>query len=154
MQINRTIGRGPADSLFFECLYGLAANIRLPDAAQQYIKADSLFFDGFYHCTIVNIFNQHGLAYDTLCGVYPNGIASISTPEHHTSLIAYPDGFTIVPAQSGEIMTIDLYDISGRKLASYGNVTSEIKPELPDGIYIIDVSSGGMHQGFKWALVK
>ena len=154
MQIWWDIGRGPADSLFFETLYGLAGNISLPNAAQQYIKADSVLFGGKYHCTIVSDFNQHGLASDSSCGVYPLGESSIVSQHSLIKFTAYPDGFRATTTQADVPLNIDLYDITGQRLASYVNVTAEIKPELPNGIYIIDVSSGGTHQAFKWALVK
>ena len=154
MQIWWAIGRGPADSLFFQTLYGLGGNIHLTDAAQQYIKADSILFDGRYHCIITGIFNQHGLAYDSTCGgEWPLGLVNIVNQPSLFRFTAYPDGF-IAAASSNMPVDIDLYDISGRRLASYQNVTTEIKPDLPDGIYIVDVSSASRHQAFKWALVK
>ena len=154
MQIWWAIGRGPADSLFFQTLYGLGGNIHLTDAAQQYIKADSILFDGRYHCTITGIFNQHGLAYDSTCsGEWPLGVANVPAQPSLFRFNAYPDGFTALSASNMPV-DIALYDISGRILASYTDVTTEIKPNLPDGIYIVDVSTGGLHQAFKWALVK
>lgn len=154
MQIWWAIGRGPADSLFFQCLYGLGGNIRLTDAAQHYIAGDSLLFNGKYHCIITDIFNQHGLAYDNTCsGEFPLGVADVTDHPGLFRFTAYPDGF-MAAAQSNMPVDIDLYDMSGRKLVSYQNVSAEIKPDLPDGIYIVDVSIAGSHQGFKWALVR
>ena len=154
MQIWWDIGRGPADSLFFQMLYGLGGNITLPDAAQQYILADSLLFNGQYHCTIVSAFRDHGLASDPACGVYPLAVAEIVSRNEFVKFTAYPDGFKAVAAEPNTPLNIDLYDIAGRHLASYVNTDTEIKPELPDGIYIVNVSSAGAHQAFKWALVK
>ena len=154
MQIWWAIGRGPADSLLFQTLYGLGGNIHLTDAAQQYIKADSILFDGRYHCIITGIFNQHGLAYDSTCGgEWPLGLVNIESQPSPFRFTSYPDGF-VASASSNMPLAIDLYDISGRRLASYQNVTTEIKPDLPEGIYIADVSSEGIHQAFKWALMK
>ena len=154
MQIWFAIGRGPADSLFFQTLYGLGGNITLPDAAQQYIKADSLLFNGKYHCTITDIFNQHGLAYDSTCsGEYPLGTADISPSQNYIRLLTYPDGFKAVTPSSVPA-DIALYDISGRQLASYQNVTTEIKPDLPAGVYIVRVSAQGYQLGFKWVNLK
>jgi hypothetical protein len=155
MQIWFAIGRGPADSLFFQTLYGLGGNIVLPDAAQQYIKADSLLFNGKYHCTITDIFYQHGLAHDSSCsGEYPLGLNQVNTISQPFTLVTYPDGFKAVASQYNVPVDIILYDISGRQLASYQNTGTEIKPDLPTGIYIIDVSSQAYHQGFKWVNVK
>jgi hypothetical protein len=154
MQIWWAIGRGPADSLFFQCLYGLGGNIHLTDAARHYIAGDSLLFNGKYHCIITDIFNQHGLAYDSACsGEWPLGVADVTDRPGLFRFTAYPDGF-MAAAQSSMPVDIDLYDMSGRKLVSYQNVSTEIKPGLPDGIYIVDVSTAGAHQGFKWALVR
>jgi hypothetical protein len=126
MQIWWELGRATGDSMFFQALYGLGSNITLLDAAQQYIKADSILFDGRYHCIVTNVFNQHGLAYDATCaGEYPLGTIDII-----------------------------LYDISGRQLATYQNATSEIKPDLPAGVYIIRVSAQGYQQGFKWVNLR
>lgn len=154
MQIWFDIGRGPADSLFFETLYGLAGNIKLTDAAQQYIKADSVLYGGRYHCTIVRDFYDHGLAFDSACGYYPLAVAEVSAQSGFVKFTAYPDGFKAIALQSDTPLNIDLYDITGQRLTSYTNVSSEIKPDLPDGVYVVNVSAGGQHQAFKWALVK
>ena len=154
MQIWWDIGRGPADSIFYQSLYGLAANITLPDAAQQYIKADSLLFNGQYHCMIVRDFHQHGLAVDAACGVYPLGVESASDASDFVRYTSYPDGFKVEPLSSASV-DVTIYDIAGQRLASYHDVTAEIRPDfLPAGIYIIDVASMGMHKGYKWPLVK
>lgn len=154
MQIYWDIGKGPADSLFFQTLYGLASNITLLDAAEQYIKADSLLFDGRYHCTIIRDFNQHGLATDRVCGTFPLSVENLAN-QLPFSFTAYPDGFLIAVSTPGTPVDVTLYDIAGQRLATYHNVTTEIKPDyLPAGIYVIDVSAAGQHQGYKWAPVK
>ena len=154
MQIWWAVGRGPADSMFFQALYGLGSGITLLDAAQQYIKADSILFDGRYHCIITNIFNQHGLAYDSSCtGEYPLGITDINQPQQLVNMLIYSDGFRVVPIQPGIPIDINLYDMSGRLLAYYRNVTTEIKPDLPGGVYIIAVSSQGYQRGYKWVKI-
>jgi hypothetical protein len=154
MEIWWDIGKGPADSLFFQTLYGLGGNITLPDAAQQYIKADSLLFNGQYHCRIVHDFHDHGLASDTACGLFPLGITAVAGQPGLINFTAYPDGFKALAVQSDMPVSIDLYDITGQRLATYNNVNTEIKPSLPDGIYIVNVTAGGIHQAYKWALVK
>lgn len=155
MQIWWAIGRGSADSLFFQTLYGLGKNITLLDAAKQYIKSDSLLFDGKYHCIITNIFNQHGLAFDSTCaGEYPLGVANVSSSPQLVNMLIYPDGFKAVPIAPGMPIAIDLYDMSGRLLASYQNVTMEIKPDLPGGVYIVSVSTQGYQQGYKWVNLR
>jgi hypothetical protein len=155
MQIWFDIGRGPADSLFFQTLYGLGSNITLPDAAQQYIKADSLLFNGKYHCTIVRDFRDHGLAPAEIgCGVYPLGAGEVVTQNEFVKFTAYPDGFKAVAADVNVPLNLDLYNIAGQRLVSYTNVSGEIKPDLPNGIYIVNVSSAGAHQAFKWGLVR
>jgi len=154
MEIYFDIGKGPADSLFFETLYGLGSNITLRDAAQQYIKADSNLYNGRYHCTIVQDFYNHGLAWDSACGIWPLGVVETVTTSELIVFTAYPDGFKAVSTQSADPVSITLYDITGQRIATYANVSSEIRPSLPDGIYIVDVSSGGVHEAFKWAKVK
>lgn len=155
MQIWFEIGRGPTDSLFFETLYGLASNIVLPDAAQQYIKADSALYNGKYHCTIVKAFHDHGLASDRACGLYPAGTSDIAGVEEAVRFTAYPDGFKAESNQPNTLIDIVVYDIAGQRLSSYRNVSGEIKPDyLPAGIYVIDVSTPSGHKGYKWALVK
>ena len=154
MEIWWDIGKGPADSLFFQTLYGLGGNITLPDAAQQYIKADSLLFGGKYHCTIVRDFNHHGLAFDTVCGAFPLGMNTITEQTEFVKFTAYPDGFKAEAIQSDSPIDIILYSLTGQRIASYSNVSTEIKPDLPAGIYVVDVSAAGAHRGFKWALVK
>ena len=154
MQIWWDIGRGPADSLFYQTLYGLGSNITLLDAAQQYIKADSLVYGGRYHCEIVRDFNQHGLAADTSCGTYPLAIQDITTASPFCKFTAYPDAFSVSALHSDAELNVDLYDMTGRRIASYANVTNMIKPSLPEGIYIVDVSSEGQHQSFRWALIR
>jgi hypothetical protein len=154
MQIWWDIGKGPADSLFFQTLYGLGSNITLPDAAQQYIKADSLLFNGKYHCTIVSDFNQHGLASDSICAVFPAGITAIPDHSDPVRFTAYPDGFRAVATPSDMPVHIDIYDITGQRLISYTSAGGEVKPSLPNGMYIVDVSSGGGHQAFKWMLAR
>jgi hypothetical protein len=154
MQIWWELGRPTGDSMFFQALYGLGSNITLLDAAQQYIKADSILFDGRYHCIVTNVFNQHGLAYDSTCtGEYPLGTADISSLQNYIRLLTYPDGFKAV-TPSNVPADITLYDISGRQLATYQNVTTEIKPDLPAGVYIIRVSAQGYQQGFKWVNLR
>jgi hypothetical protein len=154
MEIWWDIGRGPADSLFFQTLYGLGSNITLRDAAQQYIKADSVLFSGQYHCTIERAFYNHGLASDTACGLYPLAVSEVVSQSDFAKFTAYPDGFKAVAAEGNTPLNIDLYDIAGQRISSYTNVTGEIKPDLPNGIYIVDVSAAGAHQAFKWALVR
>jgi hypothetical protein len=155
MQLWWEIGRGPADSMFFQALYGLGGNITLLDAAQQYIKADSILFGGRYHCIVTDVFNQHGLAYDPACGgEYPLGTADIAAPAGYLKLLTYPDGFRAVSLQSDAPIDITLYDMSGRQIASYQHVSTEIKPDLPGGVYIIALSSQGYQQGFKWVNLR
>jgi hypothetical protein len=141
--------------MFFQTLYGLGSNITLLDAAAQYIKSDSILFNGQYHCIITDIFNQHGLAFDSTCaGEYPLGVADIAASPQLVNMLIYPDGFKAVPIQSDMPIDINLYDMSGRLLASYQNVTTEIKPDLPGGVYIISVSTQGYQQGYKWVNLR
>ncbi|MCW3126763.1 MAG: hypothetical protein JWO03_2421 [Bacteroidetes bacterium] len=156
MQIWWDIGKGPADTLFFETMYGIASNVTLPDVAQVYIKADSSLYGGKYHCRIVQDFRDHGLASDSAgCAIYGVGVKDVSDQTDFVRFTSYPDGFRAEPVAANTSIDITVYDIAGQRLSSYHNITTEIRPDqLPAGIYIIDVSASGAHKGYKWGLVK
>lgn len=155
MQLFFDLGRGTTDSLVYETMYGLAANITLPDAAHQLIMADSALYGGQYHCIIVRDMRDHGLASDsTYCGIYPAGIRGIQQEEPFW-FTGYPDRFRIEAAQRGADIIATLYDIAGQRIATYTHVTGDIRPEgLPDGIYVVAVAAGGQARAYKWPLVR
>jgi hypothetical protein len=62
----------------------------------------------------------------------------------------YPDGFRVSAPQSDIPLNITIYDLAGQRLAYYVGTTDEIRPALPNGIYIVDVVMSGSHQAFKW----
>ncbi len=156
MEIWWDIGKGPADTLFFETMYGIASNVSLRDVAQVYIKADSTIYGGKYHCRIVRDFNIRGLAEDSAgCRIYKVGITEVTSQSDLIKFTAYPDGFKAEPTTAATPIDIVVYDIAGQRLSSYHNVITKVQADyLPAGIYIIDVSTEGIHKGYKWALVK
>jgi hypothetical protein len=123
MQIWWDIGRGPADSIFYQSLYGLGARYHLylmpRSSISRRIACSSTVK---YHCTIVRDFHQHGLAVDAACGVFPLGLESVSDASDFVRYTAYPDGFRVEPLSTA-LMDVTIYDIAGQKLASYHNVT-------------------------------
>lgn len=155
MQIWFDLGRGTTDSLVYETMYGLAANITLPDAAHQLILADSVLYGGRYHCIIVRDLRDHGLASDSVyCGIYPAGVSVVTSGES-LAFFGYSDRFRIASSAPLEDIDVTLYDIAGQRVATYHHVTTDVRPEgMPAGIYIVAATAGGKTKAFKWALLK
>ncbi len=155
MQLYFDLGRATTDSLVYECMYGLAANITLPDAAHQLILVDSTLYGGKNHCIIVRDLHDHGLASDIAgCGIYPAGVAAVSGVDQFR-FISYPDRFRIESSEPGADMEVVLYDIAGQRVSSYHHVNGDVKPEgLPPGIYIVAANAGAESKAFKWVLLR
>jgi hypothetical protein len=149
------LGRGVTDSLAYEAMYSFGGNTTLPEAAQMVVDADCQLFNGAHFNTLWNDFRLHGLGSNLKnCQGYPAAVNDISDPLSAITFISRPESFRVLVPQSEINFRIDIYDMTGQKISSYQNVTADIIPSLPNGIYAIDVSSGGVHRSFKWALVR
>lgn len=150
MQVQMATNKGVSDSLAFETLYNFGTSTTLPQAAQLYLKTDSLLFSGAHTCVIKQALAQRALAPDDpLCGAYVLNISNLNT-DIPVQLVEYPDGFEIKSNNNEKKQTVYLYNIAGQNLAVYINSGTEIKPDVPPGIYIITLISGSIRQTFKW----
>ena len=147
MDIWNDLDIGKTDSLMLQTLYAIGTNATLPQAATLFLKSDTLLFNGIHSCTIRHDFAKHGLALD--CHV---DIVDILAENNFVKFTVYPNGFAATPIIINTPLQIDLYDIAGQKLQRY-SITSKIVPEVPAGIYVVDVSASGIHQTFKWVKV-
>jgi hypothetical protein len=151
MYIWNAASQSIADSLVFETLYSYGLSTTLPQGAELLLKTDSLLYNGAHTCIIIQAFAERAVvADDSICDAYKAGISEINNPSLF-KFTAYPDGFTATSPDPAMTVDADLYDMAGRKLATYTAIGSEIKPDLPNGIYIVNISSpDGTHQGYKW----
>ena len=157
MSIFTDLGRGVTDSLAFESLYSYGRSTTLKQAAQLVINADCQLFQGRHISTIASDFALHGLGTGLLnCSGHAVvlGIENNNLALDGARLAANEEKFRVIIPQAFEAFTIDLYDMTGKKLLTYQNNSTDIRPELPNGLYIIDVSAQGVHKSFKWVMVK
>lgn len=61
MEIWGLIGRNTTDKLMLQTLYSLAPNTTLKDAANEFIKSDSLINNGINYCNLYAVFSKRGL---------------------------------------------------------------------------------------------
>ena len=157
MQIWGDIGRDLADEILFESIFSYASNMTMADAAQLYIQADTLLYNGANYPWICNRFKNRGLI--------TVGCPPLSISEKHTASdirllnsmgFAFSNEAATVILPAAGTALIQLYNIEGRLLRSDEISNREsiiISPEgLAGGTYLLQVTTPQETTAFK--LVK
>ena len=142
MEIRLAIGGIASDKDFYQELYMNVSNMTLPDAAHNFLDADSLLHNGIHTTTIVNYFCARGLFTGAECTV---GI----TPENEAFMNwnLYPNPakdkqiFVDFP-QTDKNTTIEVMDYTGRVVFSCSASPKQfICLPLQPGIYFVRLST-------------
>ncbi len=150
MQIWDEIGQTKTDKIMVESLYSMAGNITMTDAAKLYLKNDSLIYNYADRHVITNYFVARGFLPES-ASVTPALNEQIGY-KINTSYFASANKvfFSFGIPQTG---TFSLYDMTGKliktEMISNSASVEFDAPQLPDGIYILGVNTGGLQKSFK-----
>ncbi len=143
MQIHNSIGREKTDSILFQSMYSYSANMTMPQAANLFIQADSLLFNGDNYTTICNYFLQRGLVSNCILSMQ-----EINKDKQSTIKLLNSFNFThqkenaLLIINDKEFYTVSIYDTLGRTISINDNVSKEFSinyASLPQGILIVEV---------------
>lgn len=143
MQIHNSIGREKTDSILFQSMYSYSANMTMPQAANLFIQADSLLFNGDNYAVICNYFLQRGLVNNCIQSTQeifsekPNNVRLLNSYNftHHKEN-------AIIVINDNEVYTVSIYDALGRTISINDNISKEFVlnyASLPQGILIVEV---------------
>jgi zinc metalloprotease ZmpB len=155
MQIHNAIGREKTDSILLQSMYSYTANMTMPQAAQLFIQADSLLFNGANYPIICNYFQQRGLV--SSC------VMSVKEESNKTPLYQIYNSFSFQKGSSNafiynekqELLNIKIIDIAGKEYANFASNQSiiEFNPQhFSKGIYIVIISN--THQQIQHKLLR
>jgi hypothetical protein len=143
MQIHNSIGREKNDSILFQSMYSYSANMTMPQAANLFIQADSLLFNGDNYAVICNYFLQRGLVSNCI-----QSTQEIIFEKQNNVKLLNSYNFThlkenaLIVINDNEIYTVSIYDALGRTISINDNVSKEFVinyASLPQGILIVEV---------------
>jgi hypothetical protein len=139
-------GREISETLLITSMYSYFPNMTMIEAAQLFLKADTLLYNNRHSDIISILFCQRGLmpeCVDTLISDSPPTDPHIANHGNFATgsgtLIIYPNG--------NEISTIELLSVSGEILHSFSFENAQIAYEMPEtflsrGVYIVRISVG------------
>jgi hypothetical protein len=150
MEIWDVLGRNKTDILMLETLYSLGPNLTMTQAAKIFIKTDSLIYKGADVYTIAHYFIKRGFLPDSFLSIAPanNQVAfRIVTSQFAAS------GKVLMDFGDMQNGTMTLYDVTGKEFASQIiSNTDHVEfnaPQIAGGIYILSVTTNGMHRSVK-----
>lgn len=149
-------GREISETLLITSMYSYFPNMTMIEAAQLYLKADTLLYNNQHSDIISILFCQRGLipeCVDTLISDSPPTDPHIANHGDFATgsgpLIIYPNG--------KEISSLELLSVSGEILHSFSFEKAQIAYEMPEtflsrGVYIVRISAG--EENFSYKVLK
>jgi len=150
MQIWGDIGRNATDAIMLQAAYSFTSGMTMPQAAQAFLQADTLLFDGAHFGPIrQRMFNR---------GLLPWGVGVAEQPATTaqrfqllgTADFATGNGAMVVVGKAP--FTIELVDALGRTLRTATSTTDQLHISsigLAAGIYVLTVRNAGAVESFK-----
>ena len=152
MQINNHVGRERADNMLLEAHYSFEVNLTMPQAAQLYLQADSILYQGLNYNSVCIWFELRGLY--TGCVVGLDEAPTVSLPEPTLlNSAAFTQGeaaqlqFEVPVNGSATLYTLDGRPVWTRSInGSSLPVTAE---GIAAGTYLLAVNDGQRYSSFK-----
>ena len=149
-------GRDVSETLLITSMYSYFPGMSMVEAAQLYLKADTLLYNNEHSNAISILFCQRGLmpeCADTIPSDVPPSNPYIANHGNFSvnkgSLIIYPNG--------NNLTTVDLIGINGMFIESYSFPKAQIAYELPattilQGLYIVRINTA--EESFSYKVLK
>ncbi len=158
MEIWTDIGRENADALQLEALSGYSAGMKMSDAAQLVIQADSVLNNGLFYYQLCNRFYNRGLINNCEVGLGEK-IAEVEFVRLlNSENFALGTGNAVFQFNKPIISFLKVFDINGKLLFTKKlSDTLEFSlsgKEFSEGIYFIKISSGEFEKNFKLVRFK
>lgn len=155
--LNGDIGRGATDSLILQAHYSFAQNMSMGDAAILLLDADTILNNGAYACPILNRLLEHTfISHDAAAA----RCATVGIETHNNNAFAFYQNGNSFILQSDEPgkMRIQILGITGQQVVPVieenHSIYSYQNPNLPSGIYLVNVLSDNSSGTFKWIKAK
>jgi len=142
MQIWEDIGREATDAIMIQAAYSFSSNMTMNQAAELFIQADTLLFNGVNFDPIQEHMCNRGLV---SCNV---GLEENTQPKAFQILnsVGFANGTSPVVVLTSEPVSITLYNAVGQLLLtdSDGSGILELSSaDLESGVYLLEVSTEG-----------
>ncbi|MBI1315291.1 T9SS type A sorting domain-containing protein [bacterium] len=142
MDIYFELGRSVADATLLQSLYAYSSNIGFPEAALEYLEADSLRTGGAHALAMYEVFHNRGIL----------DIPNFNTPETGAleasvklyGSLSFAGGGSVRVVSDRSLGSWSLVDLSGRTVASGQTRESELEvssARLASGIYVLRLST-------------
>jgi hypothetical protein len=150
MEINAILGRDKTDRLVLATMFMLGKYITMKDAAQFFLKTDSILYGGADTWTIYDRFHAHGLLADTVVSIKEK---PEENPVNYITKYFSSNNLLYVEFKKPQNGSIGLYDVQGRKilerdLSGDSKVTIET-PQLTPGLYVLFIQTGDFNRTLK-----
>lgn len=143
MQVWEVIGRETTDKIALQALYSFASGITFPDAAQIFLVADSLLYQGGNASAIQPIFVARRFIGGPV-GLDEAALAASKVTVGNTEGFAYNQQPIIITSIS-PIQQLELYNITGtlviQQAVNQETVAYFDAPNLPVGVYVLRVTT-------------
>ena len=147
MQVNDEIGLTTTDNLSFEFLYYLVQNMTFPQAAELYLRIDTLLYNGANFCALYKHFFNRGFLplRANNCGV-----TAISQEKNIPAKLIFNElGFT-VDAIDVKVSSFKIFDLQGREVVNNEGTTFSGRKRLTEGVYIVKIFTDNGIATVKW----
>jgi hypothetical protein len=153
MQIQGALGREITDILMLQTMYSFSANIKMSQAAQLFIQADELLYEGEHKNTLCYFFSERGLFE---CFVNVERLQKPGIEILNSAAFASGTGNTTIVFPEKSDYFLSVFDLSGKNIQNikvpYAS-NYELSPNnFEPGIYLFLLES---HQiSYRFKLVK
>lgn len=137
MEIEQDIGKEQTNKILFQSLFSYATNMSMKDAAQLFIQADSLIYNGAHYADICSRFMSRGLIDNCVVGI-------TETKKQLPKLLHLDNGIVIIQLSQPKNYSVKVYNLLGKLLLTKnGNDNQVIIDHINTGInsYLISLTT-------------
>ncbi|MEX0812703.1 MAG: T9SS type A sorting domain-containing protein [Chitinophagales bacterium] len=139
MRIQNEIGKNAADAIMVQVIYSLYENMKMINAGNLILQADTILFSGAHYCSIFNILNEYGLTdSEFLINACLRKDNSIALPKLDDKKICAGESVSLMDESKIDSTYSYLWSENSTKLI-YQNQTVPVVSPIKNSIYELEV---------------